>query len=440
MHSAPGLARRLGLFDCVLMVLGGTIGVSIFVLPATVAHLIQRPAVVLMVWGLGGLLSLLGAFTYAELAARMPFVGGQYIYLREAFHPAVAFLYGWCMLLVTQTGAIASVAVVTARYLLALTHLPVKPSVIICIVLSLMALINCVGVRSGSMAQNMFAVIKIAAFAVLIACGWLLSSRRSLSPSDIPLASSGLLGSVLSALPLVLFSYGGIQRIGYIAGEIRNPEKNLPRGMLLGFLSVVTIYVLVNMICINSLGIANLASSMAPVSDAMGHLLGRRGLVLMDAFIVVSALGWLSQVMLTAPRVYFAMARDGVFFKSVAWIHPRFRVPILAILLQCVWAIAITLSGSYEQIIRYVMAVDLLFFTLTALSVFIFRRRERKTGIIPAGQFRVPGYPATPALAALVSISLVLLQLQRNPRVSLLGFCIAFSGLPAYYLWKKHNG
>lgn len=439
-RTDSGLARELGPFDTVLMVLGGIIGASIFVLPATIARLVQEPGMVLLVWVVGGIFSLFGSFTYAELAARMPLVGGQYVYLREAFHPALAFMYGWCMLLVTQTGAIASVAVVSAHYLIALTHLPVRPGLIICILLPLIALINCLGVRSGGTTQNVFAAAKIAAFAVLIVCGWLLlPEKASLMQSSGSSVRQGLLEAMLGALPLVLFSYGGIQRIGYIAGEIRNPERNLPRGILLGFAGVVSIYLLVNIVCIRSLGIAALSSSMTPVSDVMGRLMGRKGMVLIDAFIVISALGWLSQVMLTAPRVYFAMAQDGVFFKSISWLHPRFRVPVMAIMLQCIWAIIIALSGSYEQIIRYVMAVDLLFFALTALSVFIFRWRDKINGESSIKQFRVPGHPVVTGVVAFVAVSLVWLQLQKSPGGSLIGFCIALAGLPVYYFWSRQR-
>src|ERR1051325_5046190 len=370
------LARRLGLFDATMIVMGGIIGSGIFMNPSVVALQVHTPFLILGAWILGGLFALIAAFIWAELAALRPDVGGQYAYLREAFHPGLAFLYGWVLLLVIQTGGMAAVAVTFARYFVELTYLPISTKLLAALVLGLLTVINCLGVRAGSTVQSILMVLKILAIAMLVVCGFLFAGR-STNPSallDRPV-SPDLLTAFGAALVPVIFAYGGWQTATFVAGEIKEPRKNLPRGLILGVVGVVLLYLAANVVYIGVLGTAGLAASKAPASDVMRSALGDLGARVIAAGIAISTVGFLSQSMLTAPRVYFAMAKDHLFFKQVGMVHPRTRAPIVAIALQGAFAIAIALLGSYEKILGYVVSIDMIFFGLTACCIFVFRRR-----------------------------------------------------------------
>jgi APA family basic amino acid/polyamine antiporter len=366
-NNEPAMARRLGLFDATMLVMGGIIGSGIFMNPSVVARRVSTPFLILAVWALGGLVALAGAFIWAELAALRPEVGGQYAYLRDAYHPLVAFLYGWGLLLVIQTGGMAAVAVTFARYFLELTNLQVADWKIAALALGSLTIINCLGVRAGGTVQSLLMVLKILAIIALIACGLFLAGpARTPEANRLFLGNAGssefnvvfssrdvfpFLTMVGAAMVPVLFAYGGWQTATFVAGEIREPKKNLPRALIIGVTGVVLLYLLVNFVCVRVLGVSGLANTTTPASDVMRLALGPTGARLIAAGIAISTLGFLSQGMLTAPRVYFAMAEDGLFFKSVGRLHPRTQVPILAIVIQGLLAIVIALSGSYGQIL-----------------------------------------------------------------------------------------
>lgn len=430
----PQLARRLGLFDATMIVMGGIIGSGIFMNPSVVALQVHTPFLILGAWAIGGLFALAAAFIWAELAALRPDVGGQYAYLREAFHPGVAFVYGWVLLLVIQTGGMAAVAVTFARYFVELTNLPIASSFLAAIVLGLLTIINCFGVRAGSTVQSILMVLKILAIAALVVCGFLFAGR-SASPSgllDRP-PSMDLLTAFGAALVPVIFAYGGWQTATFIAGEIKEPQKNLPRGLILGVAAVVLLYLVANVVYISVLGTAGLAASKAPASEVMWSALGSFGKQVIAAGIAISTVGFLSQSMLTAPRVYFAMARDGLFFESVGTVHPRTRAPIVAIALQGVFAIVIALLGTYDRILNYVVSVDVIFFGLTACCIFVFRRRE------PQGANRVPGHPFTTLVFIAVCWLIVINTVYRYPENTLIGIAIMLAGIPVYLFWRWRN-
>ena len=429
------LARRLGLFDATMIVMGGIIGSGIFMNPSVVALQVHTPFLILGAWILGGLFALAAAFIWAELAALRPDVGGQYAYLREAFHPGVAFVYGWVLLLVVQTGGMAAVAVTFSRYFVELTHLPIAYAYLAAIVLITLTLINCLGVRAGSTLQSILMILKIVAIAALVICG-LSFARRSAAPSDLldrP-PSLDLLTAFGAALVPVIFSYGGWQTATFVAGEIKEPRKNLPRGLILGVVGVVLLYLAANVVYVSVLGTSGLAASAAPASDVMRSALGDFGARAIATGIAISTAGFLSQSMLTAPRVYFAMAQDGLFFKSVGTVHPRTRAPIVAIALQGVFAIVIALLGTYERILNYVVSVDVIFFGLTACCIFVFRRRGTVEGIT-----RVPGHPLTTILFVAVCWLVVINTVYRYPRNTLIGIAIMIAGVPAYLFWRWRN-
>ena len=369
-----------------MIVMGGIVGAGIFINPYVVAQQVHTPMLILGAWVVGGLIALAGAFVYAELAARMPDVGGQYAYLRESYHPAVAFLYGWVLLLVIQTGGMAAVSITFARYFLDLAGTQASEWLLAAVALAVLTVINCLGVKQGSAVQSALMVLKIVAITALVFCGAFLLHRPSqfaLHPMVGERPSLHLLSMFGAAMVPVLFAYGGWQTANFIGGEIKDPRRNLPRALLIGVCGVIALYVGVSWVCVRALGAATLAETHTPASAVMRIALGQTGVRLIAVGIAISTLGFLSQSILTAPRVYFAMAADGLFFRAVARIHPRTRVPVVAIILQSVWTMVIAASGRYEQILNYVVAMDFIFFGLTATCIFILRRRDRTHRGIP---------------------------------------------------------
>jgi basic amino acid/polyamine antiporter, APA family len=433
-RKPPSLAPRLGLFDTMMLVMGGMVGSGIFMNPSFVARQVHTPGLILGAWVFGGVVALIGAFIYAELSARLPAVGGQYAYLREAFHPLVAFLYGWVLLLVVQTGGMAAVSVIFARYFVDLTGLNVPMPAVALIALALLTVANCLGVKSGSTLQSALMLLKIAAVGALVLAGTRLVSvsHFSFKPLIDESLTPGLLSSFASAMVPVLFAYGGWQTGCFVASELREPRRDLPRALLFGVAGVIVLYVAVNFVCLRTLGVRDLAATDTPASAVMQLVLGRPGSVIIALGITISTLGFLSQSVLTAPRVYFAMAQDGIFFRRLAWVHPRTRVPVFAIILQSAWTMLIVLSGSYGQILNYVTAMDWIFFGLTASCLFIFRRRA------PSGpQFRLPLHPISTAFFCAVSWSVVANAVYTYPHDTLIGLGILATGVPIYFVWSK---
>ena len=328
--ASTSLAREIGLFDATMLVMGGIVGSGIFMNPYVVAGQVKTPALILGAWVFGGLVALAGAFVYAELASLRPTVGGQYAYLREAFSPRVAFLYGWVLLLVTQSGGMAAVAVTFARYLGELLALQVPEAVVAVLALAALTAVNCVGVRAGSGVQSLLMVLKTVAILGLVATGLAAfgGERVTLVPVLDRPPSFDLVAAMGAALVPVLFAYGGWQTSGFVMGELRRPERDMPRALLLGVAGVVVLYLSVNLVCLRALGADGLAASRAPASDVMRLALGERGARLIALGIAISTLGFLAQGILTAPRVYYAMARDGLFFRAVGELHPKSRVPV----------------------------------------------------------------------------------------------------------------
>jgi APA family basic amino acid/polyamine antiporter len=433
--QATSLAREIGLFDATMLVMGGIVGSGIFMNPYVVAGQVKTPALILGAWVFGGLVALAGAFVYAELASLRPTVGGQYAYLREAFSPRIAFLYGWVLLLVTQSGGMAAVAVTFARYLGELLALRVPEAVVAVLALAALTAVNCVGVRAGSGVQSLLMVLKTVAILGLVATGFAVfgGERVTLVPVLDRPPSFGLVAAMGASLVPVLFAYGGWQTSGFVMGELRRPERDMPRALLLGVAGVVVLYLSVNLVCLRALGADGLAQSRAPASDVMRLALGERGARLIALGIVISTLGFLAQGILTAPRVYYAMARDGLFFRAVGELHPKSRVPVVAIALQGLVAAVIAVSGRYEQILNYVVSVDFISFGLTGVALFVYRRRGEQ------GAYRAPGHPLTTAFFVLSCWAVVAATIHRYPGDSVIGLLILAAGLPVYGLWSARR-
>jgi APA family basic amino acid/polyamine antiporter len=421
-----------------MIVMGGIIGSGIFMNPHVVAEVVHSPAAILGAWAVGGLIALAGAFIYAELASLRPQVGGQYAYIREALHPGLAFIYGWTLLLVVQTGGMAAVAVTFARYFIELTHTAIDDRALAATALAVLTVVNCLGVRAGSTLQSVLMVLKIAAIVALIGFGLGTGTRYSIPANQSLTAERWTSVTAFgAALVPVLFAYGGWQTANFIAGEIREPRRNLPRALVMGVIGVVLLYLAVNYVCVSVLGVQTLADTQTPASEVMRLALGEKGARFIAVGIAVSTLGFLSQGMLTAPRVYFAMARDGLFFKRVAWLHPRTRVPMVAIAVQGSLAIVIAVAGAYEQILNYVVSIDSLFFGVTAACLFGLRRKAARTNGNVEGtghSLRVSSAVIVLFIAAewLVAASAI----YKDPRNSAIGVGILLAGIPVYFFWQ----
>jgi APA family basic amino acid/polyamine antiporter len=467
--AAAALSRRLGLFDMTMLVMGSVIGAGIFVVPHDVAKLVGTPRLILAAWVLGGVITLTGSLVYAELTWRRPHVGGQYAFLREAYHPLVAFLYGWSLLWIIQSGGMASVAVVFGRYAVELLHLlgsgletegpfgilagmlhaaadaPQAEMLLAAGAIAVLTLINCTGVRAGGTTQNIFMALKLLAILTMVLAG-LLVADAVWSLADGTAAATGgdsagtgpagwtLATALAAALVPVLFAYGGSHTTTFMAGEVRDPRRTLPRGLILGVSGVVLVYLAVNVASLRVLGAEGLARTPQPASEVMHRALGAPGAAVLSAGIAISALGFLSQATLTSPRVYYTMACDGLFFRAVGWVHPRSRVPVAAVLLQGAFAAVIAVTGTFHQILNYVMSAEMVFFALTGMSLFVIRRRDART----AGAMAPPlsGHPWTTLLFAVVNVALVADLFYEYPLNSVLGLGIALAGVPVYAFWR----
>jgi len=430
--SAGGVtyARRLGLFSATMAVIGGIIGSGVFLGPEVVAARVGSAGLTLAAWIAGGVIALAGALTFGELGARRPRAGGGYVYLREAFGPLPAFLYGWALLLVIATGATAAVAVTFASYAVPLLGLSPSASLPLAIgAIVLVSAVNYVGVKPAAVTQNVFTVLKLAALAALIVAGlWFSPStafHRPPPPSTAPVGMWGVGVALGAALVPVLFAYGGWQQTNFIAEELVAPERDLPRALVLGVVGVVAVYLLVNVAYLRVLGAAGLAAS---------TVVGPGGTRLISAGIAVSTFGFLNLVILVTPRVFQTMAADGLFLTRLAALHPTYRTPAGAIVFMGAWSIVLALSGTYAQLLDYVVFGDWIFFGLTGASLFLYRARDLTS--LPVG-FRVPGYPWTAALFVLAAAYVVASSAIANPRNALIGTALLALGVPVYLAQKR---
>ena len=435
--TREGLKVAIGFPSAVMLVIGGMVGVGVFVNPAVVARGLHSPETALAAWSAGGVIALLGAFVYAELAARMPTTGGEYVYLRDTYGPMTGFLFGWTTLLVVHTGGMAAVTIVFAKNLNVLLGGGISEPVVVVAVLAALAGVNCGGVILGNGVQSGLGALKVAAIAALILAGLVFAPHAAPAASiagGAP-ASTDLFKTFGAAMIPVVFSYGGWQTSNYIAGEIRDADRHLARALVVGVLAVIALYLLVNIACLRVLGIADLGRTLTPVSDVLQRVVGPVGAKLAAAAIALSAIAFVSQSMLTGPRVVFAMARDGLFFRRVGGVDETSRAPRVAIILQAVWTGVLALSGSYEQILSYVIAMNFLFFGLSASCLFVLRRREGSAGGATGG-FRAPWHPWTTGAFIAACAIVVGASLWVYPVNSLIGYAILLLGVPPYLYWS----
>lgn len=432
-HSLP---RVLGFWDIVGIVVGGVIGSGIFIVPAAVAAGIEYPMLIIGVWAIGGILCFFGALTFAELGTAFPQAGGMYVYLREAYGPLIAFLFGWTLFLVIDTGAIATLAVAfSSKYLP--YFMPVSPllsKVIALLFVAFLVAVNYVGARWGAFLQNLLTVIKFGA--IVAVCAIVFGSVRG-NPANFvtPAASSfswNLVSRIGVALVAIFWAYKGWEASTFSAGELRNPGRNLPAGLFISMLLVIFLYLLTNLAYLYAFPASAIAKSDRIASDVMDLALGPIGGSIIALTILFSITGAANSNLLCSPRVYFAMAADGLFFRKIAAVHPRFLTPHVSILAMGVWAVVLSVSGTFEQLFTYVVFGQWIFFGLTAAAVFILRRRRPD---LPR-PYRAWGYPVTPAIfvlaAFLISVNSLITQFWN----AFAGLAIIFLGLPAYFYWR----
>lgn len=428
------LPRVLRFSDLVLLTLGSVIGSGIFIVPASVLQLTGgAPGPALLVWIAGGVLSLLGALTYAELSAMKPEVGGLYVYIRDAFGGFVAFLYGWALFFVISSATIATLAVAFASYLGQLVSLPLwaGKSVAVGMVL-VIAAINVMGTRESASVQNWTTILKVGA--ILIVSALLLVAGSAVSPAHGTSAVAPTsVGGVGAALIGVLWAYEGWHYVTYSAGEAVDPQRNLARALIVGTVALVAIYVLANLAYVAALGPERSAHSERIAAEAVEAIFGPRAANLIALAILISIFGAAHATVLTATRVYFAMARDGVFFRRMAEVHPRLQTPAFAIAVSSAWAAIMAATGTFDELLTYVVFAGWIFYGLGAASIFHYRRREPQA-IRP---FRTPGYPWTPVLFILAAGAIVLNTVVVRADRALIGIGLILLGAPAFLFWRR---
>jgi APA family basic amino acid/polyamine antiporter len=431
--------RALGPFDATMVVVGGIIGSGIFILPSIVAQRLPTSGLILAAWLAGAAIALAGAFAFAELATLFPRAGGQYVYLRESYHPLVAFLFGWASLVMIQGGGLAAVAITFAQYALRLagrgTELAAAWGAA---AIAVVAAVNYVGVKPGSRLLNLLVILKVAALAALIA-GGLFLPRSAAPPGETPglPATAGLLAFGAALVP-ILFAYGGWQSVNLVAEETREPRRTLPLALMAGTAIVIAVYLLANIVYLAVLTRPGLAATATPAADAARRIFGPGADRLIAAAIAVSAFGFLDLTLLAQTRIYYAMGKDGLFLPALARLHPKFQTPSLAILLQAGWGVLLVLTGTYGDLVDSVVFGDWIFFGLTVAAVFLLRRRlplERRE----TDAFRTPGYPFVPALFVGAALLVVVSVVRANPLRAAIGTGLLATGLPVYFFFARRK-
>lgn len=437
---------------------GIVIGSGIFLTTGIMAKSIPSGGLILLAWLVGGLLTLAGALTYAELGAAMPEAGGQYVYLREAYGPMAGFLFGWILFLVYMTGGIAALALAFAEYIgyffpyLGTNHIIVTLDIpllkgslhyslsagqmIGVSVIILLSIVNFIGVGLGKSIQNVFTVIKIGTLAAIITLGFAIGKG---TPPELAMDPAGMsFGSIIIgfgvALVAVAWAFDGWNNVNFVAGEIKNPRRNLPLALILGTLGITFLYVLVNYIYLYALPLKETIGVVRIAEKATGALFGSSTGTLISALVIVSVFGALNGSILVGPRVYFAMAKDGLFFQKVAHVHPRFRTPGFSILIQAVWASLLTLLGTFEQILTFAMFIAIAFWIAATAAVFTLRKKRPD---LPR-PYKTWGYPVVPAIFIIASTGILLNTLIEKSVEALAGILLTALGIPAYFYWKQH--
>jgi len=443
------LARRLGPFDSTMMMVGIVIGSGIFLTTGIMAKSLPSVSLLLLAWLLGGLITLAGAFIFAELGASMPAAGGLYVYLREAYGPLPGFLYGWITFLVYMCGSIAGLAVAfaeyfgyffpclsTKTYIITTDFFSLSNGQLIAVsIILLVSFINYIGVTFGKFIQNIFTSIKIGTilfFIVLgLAIGRVSSINFSINPMNFSL--SQLLTGFGVVLIAVFWTFDGWNNVNFIAGEIKEPKRNLPLALIMGTLLVSALYFLINVVYFIALPVNEMAGTVTIAESASSALFGRTTTGLLSAAILISVFGALNGSIFVGARVYYAMAKDNLFFNKAAEIHPRFKTPFFAVVIQAIWACVLAISGTFEQLFTYVIFISIIFWIGAAFSLYTLRKKYPNA----SRPYKTWGYPVIPAIFILVSTGILINTLIKSPLESLTGLGFLAIGIPIYFYWRN---
>jgi APA family basic amino acid/polyamine antiporter len=451
-ENKPSLVRGLGLLDSVLLLVSGIIGSSIFLTAKDIAGPLPQPALFLLVWVLGALISLCACFAFAELGSMFPDSGGQYIYLREAYGDLVAFLYGWMLFAVANGGSIAALSVASAAYVgevvpfvsqqhvsFSLFGIAVTRAHLLGLVLiAILTFVNVVGLRWGALLQNVSTWTKFTAMAAFVGLGFAMGKghwsnfQANGIPLSIGLGPAKLISALGVGLIAVFWAYDGWVYITWVAGEVKEPRRNVPRAMVLGVLAVAVIYIAMNLTYVYALPLNEIAQHETIAHAAAAVLFSARAAVWLSLMIAISCFSAAATCTLSGARVYLAMAQDGVFFKRMAVIHPKWRTPAFSLIGQGIWAGALTLSGRYDQLYTYVIYGMVLSYTLTVIALFWLRWKRPD---IPR-PYRCTGYPWLPAIYVLIGTAWTLNTIFTRPSEAFWGTAIVLIGVPGYLYWK----
>lgn len=431
------LAKELTLYGLVMVAIGSCIGSGIFVTPSQIAGLVPSPLLILAVWAIGGVITLTGALTFGELGSIFPKSGGIYVFLKEAYGGWLGFLYGWGYLLIITSGSIAVLSLAFSYYLGYFIPMNETWKILTSIIaISVLTTLNVLRAKFGEMFSNIFTGLKLAGILIIVCVGLFWgNSQLSFKASSLLFAGTTGISSLGVALVGVLFSYGGWQHASFLAGETKNPSRNVPIAMITGAIVVTIIYLLVNLSYMFLLPLSTITVSQKVAAEAVSTIIPSGGM-LVAAIIAVSTLGTIGIYTLSAPRIYYAMAEDGLFFKSIAKVHPVFKTPVNAIIVQSVWAIVLLLFwGTFEDLITYTVSVDWIFFTLAAAGIFIFRRKLKDV----ERPYKTFGYPVTPLIFICINTWFVLNMIVNKPLHMGLGIGLLISGIPVYLFFKRKN-
>ncbi len=453
-HAGPALQRVLGLWSAVSIVIGTVIGSGVFLVPSTMIRYLGSVEKLFVVWIISGLLSLFGALTYGELAAAMPEAGGEYVYLSAAYGPFWGYLYGWTQFWVAKSGSIATLAAGFYTYLTA--FYPLLGSTLLTIplhigpggslleihygqlvaiaLIAILAVVNYTGVRSGGNLQVVVTAVKMLLIAGIIVVG-LFSGKGDFSHLQSRIPTLGGIAGFFAAMVSALWAYDGWNNVSMVSSEIRNPQRNLPRALIFGTVAVIVTYILINLSYFYVLNPAQVAGSHRVAADMMRFLYGGPAASAVTIAVLISIFAALNGSILSGSRVPYAMARDGLFFRTAAVVHPRFHTPGHATLMLCVWSCVVVLSGWFDDLYNFVIFGSWILYLLTTLSVFVLRR---KLPDLPR-PYRTIGYPVVPVLFICVAALLLISTLQTRPRESLMGLALMALSVPFYFYWKKRN-
>jgi len=429
------LAKELTLYGLIMVAIGSCIGSGIFVTPSQIAELIPSSSLILLVWALGGLVALTGALTFGELGALFPQAGGIYVFLREAYGGWLGFLYGWAYLIIITSGSIAVLSLAFSYYLSSIIPMSETGMMITSITaIVVVTILNVLRAKFGEIFSNIFTGLKIVGILIIILVGFIFGDvENSFKTISFSTSSGAGMSAFGVALTGVLFSYGGWQHASFLAGETRNPARNVPIAMITGALIVTVIYLLVNTGYMLLLPVEDIVSSKKVAADAVSTILPFGG-KLVAGIIAISTVGTMGIYTLSTPRIYYAMASDGLFFKSIAKVHPKFRTPIYAIILQSVWAILLLLFwGTVENLITYTVSVEWIFFTLAAAGIFIFRKKMKDA----ERPYKTFGYPVTPLIFIGITTWFVINIMINKPLHMGIGFIFLLIGVPFFLVFRK---